>query len=101
MRRPHWRKYAKTLSPVKMSSNVYSAGLGNEESKDSMTISLTEIDRRNATDLLRKIQSIGNASHYILAKVYGVNVTDIDIASLFGNRWLTDQVWKNVMTLMV
>ena len=26
MRRPHWRKYAKTLSPVKMSSNVYSTG---------------------------------------------------------------------------
>ncbi|CAG2191830.1 unnamed protein product [Mytilus edulis] len=73
MRRPHWRKYAKTLSPVKMSSNVYSTGLCNEESKKSaMTISLTEIDRRNATDLLRKIQSIGNASHYILAKVYGV-----------------------------
>ncbi|XP_052097298.1 uncharacterized protein LOC127732258 [Mytilus californianus] len=92
MRRPHWRKYTKTLSPVKMSSNVYSAEPCNEESKKSMAITLTEIDRRNATDLLRKIQSIGNASHYILAKVYGVNVTDIDITSLFGNCWLTDQV---------
>ncbi|CAC5389159.1 unnamed protein product [Mytilus coruscus] len=92
MRRPHWRKYTKTLSPVKMSSNVYSAEPCNEKSKKSMTISLTEIDRRNANDLLRKMQSIGNASHYILAKVYGVNVTDIDIKSLFWNCWLTDQV---------
>ncbi|CAC5416329.1 unnamed protein product [Mytilus coruscus] len=55
---------------------------------------------QTANDLLRKIQSIGNASQYILAKVYGVNVTDIDITSLFGNCWLTDQVIDAYMAVL-
>ena len=46
-----------------------------------------------ASLVLRKIWSLKGEIRYILAKVYGHNVSDIDIRSLIDGIWLTDQVY--------
>lgn len=39
-----------------------------------------------------------NGTDYILAKVYGTNITDSDIKSLGHGEWLTDQVYRLLIT---
>lgn len=41
---------------------------------------------------VRKLWSLERGTGYIVGKVSDFNVTDTDIRSLYGTRWVTDQV---------
>lgn len=53
---------------------------------------LTQMDRNQALDAVKKLWSLRESSNYIIARVSNYNVTDDDFKSLASRNWLTDQV---------
>uniref|UniRef100_K1PSA2 Leucine-rich repeat and coiled-coil domain-containing protein 1 n=1 Tax=Magallana gigas TaxID=29159 RepID=K1PSA2_MAGGI len=53
---------------------------------------LTQMDRNQALDAVKKLWSLRESSNYIIARVSNYNVTDDDFKSLASRNWLTDQI---------
>uniref|UniRef100_A0A8W8L346 Ubiquitin-like protease family profile domain-containing protein n=1 Tax=Magallana gigas TaxID=29159 RepID=A0A8W8L346_MAGGI len=53
---------------------------------------LTQMDRNQALDAVKKLWSLRESSNYIIARVSNYNVTDDDFKSLASRNWLTDQL---------
>ncbi|XP_053391067.1 uncharacterized protein LOC128553892 [Mercenaria mercenaria] len=64
------------------------------------TASQTEIDEAEADGLVEKLWALDRDFDVPVAKVYGISVTDTDIRSLNGTRWLTDNVIDGFLEML-
>ncbi|XP_062602663.1 uncharacterized protein LOC134264386 [Saccostrea cucullata] len=53
---------------------------------------LTQMDRNQALDAVKKLWSLRESTNYIIERVSNYNVTDDDFRSLASGKWLTDQI---------